>query len=155
MADFTIVKWPFFNIYIMRGFAGLGWYAIFFPKWVYGVIVAVIAIIGAGGIRLLWSERTAALRRYLPEVLFLLSIPLVVTAAVEAAYFTLSIPTNGVAEQGRYLFPALTALSAICIGGCIGLGGRRHAVTLASVLVGGLGLMTLASQFLMFATFYT
>jgi hypothetical protein len=159
MTDFTIVKWPFFNIYIMRGVAGLGWYAIFFPKWVYGVVVAVMAIVGAGGVRLLWSERVRVWRLraggYLPEVLFLVSVPVVVIAAVEAAYFTLNIPTDGVAEQGRYLFPAITALSALCIGGCIGLGGRRHALTLASFLVGALATMTLASQFLMFATFYS
>jgi hypothetical protein len=143
----------------MRGVAGLGWYAIFFPKWVYGVVVAVMAIVGAGGVRLLWSERARVWRLrmggYLPEVLFLVSVPVVVIAAVEAAYFTLNIPTDGVAEQGRYLFPAITALSALCIGGCIGLGGRRHALTLASFLVGALATMTLASQFLMFATFYS
>ena len=35
MRDFTVVHWPFFNIYVERGFAGFGWYAIFFPNWVY------------------------------------------------------------------------------------------------------------------------
>lgn len=154
MTDFTLVHWPFFNIYVMRGFAGFGWYAIFFPKWIYGIVVVVMAVVGAGGLRLLWTRR-ASLRRHLPEILFVLSIPVVVIAAVEAAYFTLIIPTDGVAEQGRYLFPALTALAAMCIGGCVGLGGRRHAVTLASGLVAGLAVMTVAGQFLTFATFYS
>jgi hypothetical protein len=155
MQDFTLVHWPFFNIYVMRGFAGFGWYAIFFPKWVYGVIVAVMGIVLAGGISLLWRERAGALRRYLPEILFLASLPIVVVAAVEAAYFTLAIPTDGVAEQGRYAFPAITALAAIVIAGCVGLGGRKRALPLAAALVAGLAVMTVAGQFLTFSTFYS
>jgi hypothetical protein len=155
MQDFTLVHWPFFNIYVMRGFAGFGWYAIFFPKWVYGVIVVVMAVILAGGIRLLWLERAGALRRYLPEILFLASVPIVVVAGVEAAYFTLIIPTDGVAEQGRYVFPAITALAAIVIAGCLGLGGRKRAVPMAAALVAALAMMSLAGQFLTLSTFYS
>jgi hypothetical protein len=155
MQDFTVVHWPFFNIYVMRGFAGFGWYAIFFPKWVYGVVVAVMGVTLAGGIALLWRERAVALRRYVPEILFLASIPIVVVAAVEAAYFTLAIPTDGVAEQGRYVFPAITALAAIVIAGCLGIGGRKRAVPLAAALVAGLAMMTVAGQFLTLSTFYS
>jgi Predicted membrane protein (DUF2142) len=155
MQDFTVVHWPFFNIYVMRGFAGFGWYAIFLSKWVYGVVVAVMGIVLAGAIALLWRERAGALRRYVPEILFLASVPVVVVAAVEAAYFTLAIPTTGVAEQGRYAFPAITALSAIVIAGCLGLGGRRGAAPIAAALVAGLAMMTYAGQFLTLSTFYT
>jgi hypothetical protein len=155
MQDFTIVHWPFFNIYVMRGFAGFGWYAIFFEKWVYGVVVAVMAITLAGAVALLWRERAGALRRYLPEILFLASIPIVVVTAVEAAYFTLNIPTDGVAEQGRYAFPAITAVAAIVIAGCLGIGGRRRALPIAAALVAGLAVMTYAGQFLTLSTFYT
>jgi Dolichyl-phosphate-mannose-protein mannosyltransferase len=155
MQDFTVVHWPFFNIYVMRGFAGLGWYAIFFHKWVYVVVVVVMVVILAGGVRLLWRERHGALRRYLPEVLFLASVPIVVVAAVEAAYFTLAIPTDGTAEQGRYAFPAITAVAAIVIGGCLGLGGRKRALPIAAALVAGLAMMTYAGQFLTLSTFYT
>lgn len=155
MQDFTIVHWPFFNIYVMRGFAGFGWYAIFFPKWIYGIVVLVMGLMLAGGITLLWRERAGALRRYLPEILFLASVPVVVVSAVEAAYFTLNIPTDGVAEQGRYAFPAITAVAAIAIAGCLGLGGRRRAVPVAAALVAGLAMMTLAGQFLTLSTFYS
>jgi hypothetical protein len=155
MQDFTIVHWPFFNIYVMRGFAGFGWYAIFFHKWVYGVVVAVMLVILAGAIALLWRERNGALRRYVPEILFLASVPIVVVAAVEAAYFTLAIPTDGVAEQGRYAFPAITAVAAIVIAGCLGLGGRRRALPIAAALVAGLAMITYAGQFLTLSTFYT
>lgn len=155
MRDFTLVHWPFFNIYVERGFAGFGWYAIFFPKWVYAVVVAVMAAILAGGVRLLWIERRAVLKAYLPEVLFLASIPIVVVAAVEAAYFTLTIPVDGTGEQGRYAFPAIAAVSAIVIAGCLGLGGRRRAPALAAALVGALAVMTVAGQFLTLSTFYS
>jgi hypothetical protein len=155
MRDFTLVHWPFFNIYVERGFAGFGWYAIFFPKWVYGVIVAVMAVILGGGVRLLWIERRAVWKAYLPEVLFLASIPIVVVAAVEAAYFTLAIPVDGTGEQGRYAFPAIAAVSAIVIAGCLGVGGRRRAPALAAALVGALAVMTVAGQFLTLSTFYS
>jgi hypothetical protein len=155
MRDFTLVHWPFFNIYIERGFAGFGWYAIFFPKWVYAPVTVTMAAILAGGAKLLWAERRAALRAYLPEVLFLASIPIVVVAAVEAAYFTLAIPVNGAGEQGRYAFPAITAVAAIVIAGCLGLGGRRRAPALAAALVGGLAMMTVAGQFLTLSTFFS
>lgn len=155
MRDFTLVHWPFFNIYVERGFAGFGWYAIFFPKWVYGVVTLVMAAILAGGGRLLWVERRRALVAYLPELLFLASIPIVVVAAVEAAYFTLAIPVDGTSEQGRYAFPAIAAVSAIVIAGCLGLGGRRRAAALSASLVGGLAIMTVAGQFLTLSTFYS
>jgi hypothetical protein len=155
MRDFTLVHWPFFNIYVERGFAGFGWYAVFFPKWVYGVVTLVMVAILGGAARLVWVERRAALRAYLPEILFLAAIPPVVVAAVEAAYFTLAIPVDGTGEQGRYAFPAIAAVSAIVIAGCLGLGGRRRAPALAAALVGGLAVMTVAGQFLTLSTFYS
>lgn len=154
MRDFTLVHWPFFNIYVQRGFGGFGWYAIFFPNWVYVVIVGVMAAVLGGATRLLWSERASYVRSHLPEILFLASIPIVVLCAVEAAYFTLAIPVDGTAEQGRYAFPAITALAAIVIAGCLGLG-RKRAVPVATALVAGLAVMTLAGQWLTLATFYT
>ena len=39
MQDFTVVKWPFYNIYVERGFGSYGWYAIQFPAWVYITVV--------------------------------------------------------------------------------------------------------------------
>jgi hypothetical protein len=153
MQDFTIIKWPFFNIYVQRGFAGFGWYAIFFPNWVYTPIVAGMGATAVLGLRLLWVERAAAIRRA-PELLFLISIPIVVVFAVEAAYFTLAIPVDGTAEQGRYAFTAITAVAALVIGGCLGLG-RRRALPVATALVAGLGMLLIAGQWLTLSTFYT
>lgn len=153
MRDVSIIHWPFFNIYVQRGFAGFGWYAIFFPNWVYTpIVVAMLATLVLGA-RTLVSNGAAALRRA-PELLFLASIPVVVFAAVEAAYFTLAWPVDGTAEQGRYAFTAITALAAIVIGGCLGLG-RRRALPAAAALVAGLGMLLLAGQWLTLSTFYT
>ena len=62
------------------------------------------------------------------------AVPGLRLVAVEAAFFD---PTGGrtvVAEQGRYIFPAITALAAIAVGGTFGFG-RRWQMPLATVLV--------------------
>jgi hypothetical protein len=153
MRDVSIIHWPFFNIYVQRGFAGFGWYAIFFPNWVYAPIVAGMVGTLVLGVRTLWVYRPAAIAR-LPELLFLASIPIVVFCAVEAAYFTIAWPVDGTAEQGRYAFTGITALAAIVIGGCLGLG-RRRALPAAAALVAGLGMLLLAGQWLTLSTYYT
>jgi hypothetical protein len=153
MRDVSILHWPFFNIYVQRGFAGFGWYAIFFPNWVYAPIVGVMLATLAFGIRGLWVYRAIVVRR-VPEILFLASVPVVVFCAVEAAYFNLAWPNTGVAEQGRYAFTAITALAAIVILACLGLG-RKRALPVASALVAGLGMLLLAGQWLTLSAFYT
>jgi hypothetical protein len=153
MRDVTILHWPFFNIYVQRGFAGFGWYAIYFPNWVYAPIVAAMLATLVLGLRALWAYRAVVVRR-VPEILFLVSVPIVVFCGVEAAYFTLAWPTNGVAEQGRYAFTAITVLSAIVILVCRSLG-RRRALPIAAGLVAGLGMLLVAGQWLTLATFYT
>jgi hypothetical protein len=59
-----------------------------------------------------------------------------------------------VAEQGRYIFPAIAALAAIAAGGTFGLGRRRQA-TLATVLVVAMIGLGYASQLLTLGSFYT
>jgi hypothetical protein len=153
MQDVTILHWPFYNIYVQRGFAGFGWYAIFFPNWVYAPIVAAMIATVAFGLRALWIYRSTTIRRVW-EILFLISIPVVVFVGVEAAYFTLAWPTNGTGEQGRYAFTAITAVAALVIGGCLGLG-KKRALPAASALVACLGMLLLAGQWLDLATYYT
>lgn len=153
--DWTIVHWPFFNIYIERGFASFGWYAIEFPKWVYLTIVVALGAAIALGLRTLWRDR-GLLRRRGAEITFLVLVPILVIGAVEAAFQpALSIlPINGTPEQGRYLFPAITAIVALFIGACFGLG-RRRAVPIATAAVACLIGLTLASQLLTLSAFYT
>ena len=57
MRDVTVIHWPFFNIYVQRGFAGFGWYAIFFPNWVYIPIVGGMLAVIVLGARALWIYR--------------------------------------------------------------------------------------------------
>jgi Predicted membrane protein (DUF2142) len=155
LVNWTAIGWPAYHIYVERGFASFGWYAIQFPDWVYNVIVAVMIVALALGISALWQVR-AAVRRLMPEILFLALVPVVVVCAVEAAYYPalIHLPLDGIAEQGRYAFPAITALAALVVGACHGLG-RRRAVTLATVLVAGLIGLTYASQLLTLSAFYT
>jgi hypothetical protein len=81
--------------------------------------------------------------------------PVCVLVAVEAAFFT---PDGGgrtvVAEQGRYIFPAIAALAAIAVAGTYGLGRRWH-VPLATVLVLAMIGLSYASQLLTLDRFFT
>jgi 4-amino-4-deoxy-L-arabinose transferase-like glycosyltransferase/heme exporter protein D len=155
LVNWTAIGWPAYHIYVVRGFASFGWYAIQFPDWVYHLIVGVMLAALALGIASLLHLR-AGVRRRLPEILFLVLVPITVVAAVEAAYYPalIHLPLDGIAEQGRYAFPAITALAALVIGACHGFG-RRHAVTLATALVAGLIGLTFASQLLTLSSFYT
>lgn len=153
--NWTIINWPFFNVYIERGFAAFGWYAIYFPKWVYLAVVAVIAAGVVLGASVLWREH-GVLRRRWPEILFLVLVPITVICAVEANFEPSLgvIPLEGTPEEGRYAFPAIIAVAALFIGASNGLG-RRRAVTIATCVVAGLIGFTLASQLLTLSGFYT
>jgi hypothetical protein len=153
MRDFTLVKWPFYNIYVERGFGSYGWYAIQFPAWVYLVVVGVMAGVGALGIAALWRLREAV-RGRLWELAVLGAVPVCVFLGVEAAYFTLVIPIDGTPEQGRYIFTAIGALAAIVVLATLGAG-RRLAVPIATGLVSGLMVLTFAGQLLTLSAFYT
>jgi hypothetical protein len=152
MTDLFIHKWPFWDIYIERGWAAFGWYAVLFPHWVYAVILIVSVAVGVLGLATLTRNRDR-LRRDWPALLFVIAVPLVVIAAVEAAYFTIT-PRIALAEFGRYLFPAMGALSATVIGACFAFG-RRWAPVLAAGLVGAMVVLNYASQLLTLAGFYS
>ena len=87
-------------------------------------------------------------------MLFLVSVPVVVFAAVEAAYFTLELPIDGMAEQGRYLFTG----DHRAVGDrhrWLHRARRAGAASDAARSSSAPGTMSLASQLLMFATFYS
>lgn len=153
MSDFTIVKWPFFEIYVKRGFASFGWYAFFFPTWVYGVIFAAgagLVAIGVGGAVALWRR----VRPHWAIIAFLILVPLSVFVGIEAAYFTtIALPLDGVAEQGRYAFTSLTAVAALAAGACALLGRRRGLIVGTSLVTAMMGL-AYASQWLTLSSFY-
>jgi hypothetical protein len=146
--------WPFKSIYVVRGWGAFGWYAWIFPNWVYTVIILAMAIVGLLAISTAVRERFA-LRIRAFEVAVIALFPVCVLVAVEAAFFS---PNGGgrtvVAEQGRYIFPAIAALAAIAVAGTFGLGRRWHA-TLATTLVVAMIGLSYASQLLTLGSFYT
>jgi 4-amino-4-deoxy-L-arabinose transferase-like glycosyltransferase len=145
--------WPFYQVYIQRGWASFGWYTFDFPRWVYVTIVVAMVAVALLSLRAAWRHR-AAVRQRGWEMAVVLLFPVCVLLAVEAAFFT---PVGGrtvVAEQGRYIFPAIGALAAIAVGGTFGLGRRWH-VTLASLLVVAMIALSFASQLLTLGSFYT
>jgi 4-amino-4-deoxy-L-arabinose transferase-like glycosyltransferase len=153
--NWTVIHWPFFNVYIERGFASFGWYAIYFRKWVYLTIVAVLgaALVLAG--RVLWREE-GVLRRRWPEIFVLALVPIAVIGAVEANFepSLAVIPLEGVPEEGRYAFPSIVAVAALFIGASHGFGRRRAAVVAAGAVACMIG-FALASQLLTLSAFFT
>jgi hypothetical protein len=145
--------WPFRAIYVIRGFGAFGWYVWTFPNWVYVAIIAGMAAVGLLAFSTVVRERVAALRRSF-EIAVIALFPLCVLVAVEAVFFTPNGGRTVVAEQGRYIFPAIAALAAIAVGGTYGLGRRWH-VPLATLLVVAMIGLSFASQLLTLGSFFT
>lgn len=153
MDDLTWVHWPFYNVYVQRGFASFGWYAIEFQHWVYLTIVAVGAALLVAGAWFLWQRRDL-LKKYFWEIVFLATVPLAVVFAVEAVYVNVSgVPYDGTPEQGRYGFPALAACAVIAAC-CARAFGDRWGPRVAAALVAALLGLTIAGQWRMIESFY-
>jgi hypothetical protein len=152
MTELHHTSWPFFDIYIVRGWGAFGWYAESFPLWVYKLIAAATAGVGVLGVRVLWRYRDRV-RRDWPAVAFVALVPLVVIAAVEAAYYS---PDRRavIPEFGRYLFPAMAPLAAMAVGACSAFG-RRWAGIAAAALVAAVVVIDYAAQLLTLAGFYS
>jgi 4-amino-4-deoxy-L-arabinose transferase-like glycosyltransferase len=152
MADHFIQRWPFFDIYVQRGWASFGWYTIEFPRYLYGLIVIAMGtavVLGIIAIRREWPW----VRTRLWELVVLALLPCAVIAGVESAFAT-NVPRVVLAEMGRYLFPAISALAILTIGATVGVG-RRRAVSLATGVVVAEFVLVYASQLLELRGFYT
>jgi 4-amino-4-deoxy-L-arabinose transferase-like glycosyltransferase len=151
MTDLHRRSWPFYEIYIERGWAAFGWYTFVFPDWVYAVIVA--GVIGAFllcGVTA-WRERIAVRARGW-EIAVLATALVGVIAGVEAAYFSTQ-PVEILPEQGRYAFTAMVPFAAVAVGACFAFGrgtARFVAAGLASVMLG----LAFCGQLLGFTSFY-
>jgi hypothetical protein len=152
MTDVQSQRWPAYDIYVERGFAAFGWYAIQFPRVVYLTIVAVLVAVGVLALVAVVRERAAAWRIGW-EIATLVVAVAGVIGGVAAAYFTDAF-RGVVAEQGRYAFTAMVPLAAIAAGSCFGLG-RRLAPVAAGVLVGGMAGLGWASQLLALTHFFS
>jgi hypothetical protein len=87
------------------------------------------------------------------ELLVLALLPAAVIAGVESAFAT-ELPRPVLAEMGRYLFPAISALAILAVGATIGVG-RRRAISLATGVVAAEFVLLYASQLLELRGFYT
>jgi hypothetical protein len=145
--------WPFRAIYVVRGWGAFGWYTWIFPSWVYTVIVIAMSVVGVLALSATVRERVAAWARFF-ELAVIALFPICVLVAVEAAFFAPNGGRTVVAEQGRYIFPAIAALATIAVGGTYGLGRRWH-VPLATILVVAMIGLSYAAQLLTLGSFFT
>ncbi len=152
MNDHFVQRWPAFDVYVTQAWGAFGWVALAFPRWVYVVIVLVMLAVAALAVTAVLRARMVA-RALAWELAVLALTPVCVIAAVEAAYFSLAVRPV-LAEQGRYAFPAIAALSAIAVGGTFGLGRRWHVPLATALVVAVLG-FGYAARFLALGGFYT
>ncbi len=148
---FEGVGWPAFAIFAERGWGAFGWYDVFFPHWVYVVIVAAmlsVAVLGVLAARVEW----AFVRRNLVEAAILLLMPIAVVAGFEAAFYTTGARPF-IPEFGRYAFPAIAPLAVLTVASLHALG-RRWALLAGSGLLVGMLALSFSAQLLTLTTFY-
>jgi hypothetical protein len=147
-------SWPFFDLWIVRGFAAFGWYAMTFPDWVYWAIAAVAVGIAALFLATLVRRRDAVRRLLLPLIVLALVIAGVI-GGVHAYYFPDDGPRIGyIPEQGRYAFPAITALATLTVGSLLALP-RRFVAYAAAGLATAMMTLDYAAQLLALTRFYS
>jgi hypothetical protein len=145
--------WPFRSIYVVRGWSAFGWYTWIFPNWVYLVIIVAMAAVAALAVSTGLRERLAVRARGF-EIAVIALFPVCVFVAVEAAFFDPHGGRTVVLEQGRYMFPAITALSALAVLATLGAGRRWHVAIATGLVVAMIGL-SYASQLLTLTSFYS
>jgi hypothetical protein len=148
---FVLFNDPGFVIFVERGWAAFGWYDVLFPHKLYiPIFLAMVLMVPLG----VWAARRERLwlRRYWPETLAVLAVPVAVIMGVEAAYYT-SAPRALIAEFGRYVFPAIGPLAVLVVGALHAFGRRRMVAVGVGLLVAVMAL-SYASQLLTLTHFY-
>jgi Predicted membrane protein (DUF2142) len=147
-----VMSEPFWLIYVKRAWAGFGWYALFFPDWVYAIILgAMIATVLLALVAL--RREWAVVRTRIWELLVIALTPVAVVVGIEIAFFTPGL--HGlVPEMGRYTFPAIGALATIAIAPAFAFGRRYVTPILAGLVTGVVGL-SVASLLLGFSQYYS
>ncbi len=153
MTDLWLQEWPFYDIYIVRGWGAFGWYQVTFPGAVYDVIVGLLAVTLVLGVVVL-VRRWEAVRSRGWEALVLLGVGAAVIGSVEAFYYTPAPRGFTIAEMGRYAFPAITAFATLAIAATLGAG-RRRAGLVAAAMAAGMVVLNTAGQLAALTGFYT
>jgi hypothetical protein len=150
-AHFSSSVYPGFVIFIERGWGAFGWYDVFFPSWVYAVILAVsllVLLLSPLALRREWRWLSA----HAPEALAVILMPVAVIAGFVAAYYTPGArPVIG--EFGRYAFPAIGPIALLVVGALHAFGRRRMLEAGVALLVATIAL-SYASQLLTLSAFY-
>jgi 4-amino-4-deoxy-L-arabinose transferase-like glycosyltransferase len=145
--------WPFFDVYVVRGFGSFGWYAMTFADWVYWVIVVAMAAVAAMAGIALWRHRDR-LREIAPRAIVLLVAVVALIAGVHAFYFPDAPRSPPFPEQGRYAFPLIVAFAAFVSSAAFAFG-RRHVVPVATALTVLVMGLAYAAQFLALTRFFS
>lgn len=148
---FALTNDPGYVIFVQRGWAAFGFYDVFFPGWVYVVILlAMILTVPLG----LWAARRewVWVRAHWPELLVLIAMPVAVVLGFEAAYYSYA-PRPVIAEFGRYAFPAIGPLGVLVVGALHAFGRRRMLIA-GVVLLSAIVALSYASQLLTLTAFY-
>ncbi len=142
---------PAFTIFVERGWGAFGWYDVFFPHWVYVVILVAMLLVPVLGV-VAAAREWAFLRRNALELAVLLLVPIAVVAGFEAAFYTIAVRSL-VPEFGRYAFPAIGPLAVLVVASLHAFGRRRVVVAGTGLLVSMIAL-SYASQLLTLTGFY-
>lgn len=150
-AHFPSGEYPGFVIFIERGWGAFGWYDVFFPSWVYAVILAVsllVLCLAPWAAQREWRWLTT----HWAEALTVVLTPAAVILGFTAAYYAVAAPPV-IPDFGRYVFPAIGPLALFVVGALHALGRRRLPLLGTGLLVAMIAL-SYASQLLTLTSFY-
>jgi 4-amino-4-deoxy-L-arabinose transferase-like glycosyltransferase len=150
--DFAAGQHPIWDIYVVRMWGGFGWLDVYLPHVLFVAIAVAMCLIAALALRGLWLERELV-RRRIPETLLLAGSLLCVLGFTHAAFAKFN-PAAAIQEQGRYAFPAISALAIISITACFGLG-RRRAPMAGVALVAAMMALSGFAQLYVFSAYFT
>lgn len=142
---------PAYSIFVKRGFGAFGWYDIFFPVWIYILILAaMLAAIPLGA----WAARREWrwIRCHWVEVVTIILIPIAVIAGFEAAYYSPGLQTI-LPTYGRYVFPAIAPLAVIAVG-VLHAFGRRGVLRSGVAVIVTMIALSYGAQLLTLTSFY-
>lgn len=145
--------WPYFDVYVVRGWGAFGWYAMTFSDWVYWVIAFAMPLVLAGSLVALARHRERLRELAIPGLVLVLAVA-AVFGGVHAFYFPGGPRFQGVPEQGRYIFPTIAGLATIAVASAYAFG-RRLVVPIATGLVVSVMGVAYGAQLMALTRFYT